>query len=163
MFSKYFSGRAIKTRNFVVKEWWLVVLGFSATLTAKVISWQSPKHWLSWLSHTNTITTFFPKTPPTFLICLSRDERQKYARNKVCLDLVSNSQPPGHDSDTLTIEPPRWMHGKGLNLWWYNKGLNSKQTRHLEKWYEQKTWHTSRRQVKTRGPWWSYIAHLSTK
>ena len=38
----------------------LVVLGFNATLTAKVISWQSVTH-VSWLSHTSTNTTFLAK------------------------------------------------------------------------------------------------------
>ena len=39
---------------------WLVVLRFNATLTAKVISWQSVTHiWVSWLSHTSRNTTFF--------------------------------------------------------------------------------------------------------
>ena len=37
---------------------------------------------------------------------LSRGKRQKYARNKVHLDWGSNSLPPGHESDTLTTEPP---------------------------------------------------------
>ena len=32
-------------------------------------------------------------------------ERRKYAGKKVCLSQVSNSQPPGHESDTLTTEP----------------------------------------------------------
>ena len=61
---------------------------------------------VSWLSHTSTNTVFFPKCT-TFLMCFSRDERQKYAGEKVHLDRVSNSQPPGHKSDTLTVEPPR--------------------------------------------------------
>ena len=63
---------------------------------------------VSWLSHTSTSTTFFPKQPTTFLTCFSIVERQKKARKKVCLNRVSNSQPTGHGSDTLTTEPPRW-------------------------------------------------------
>ena len=55
---------------------------------------------------------FFPKPLTTFLTCFSRGERQKYARKKVCLIQVSNSQPPGHESDTLTTEPP----GQGLRI-----------------------------------------------
>ena len=51
---------------------------------------------------------FFPKPPTTFLICFCRDKRGKYAGIKVRLNLGSNSQPPGHKSDTLTIEPPGW-------------------------------------------------------
>ena len=49
---------------------------------------------------------FFPKPPTTFLTCFCRGERRKYAVKKVRLNRVSNSQPPGHESDTLTTEPP---------------------------------------------------------
>ena len=49
---------------------------------------------------------FFPKPPTAFLICFCRCERRKYARKKSRLDWGSNSQPPGHESDTLTTEPP---------------------------------------------------------
>ena len=48
---------------------------------------------------------FFPKPKTTFLTCFYRDERQKYAVKKVCLNQGSNSQPPGPESDTLTTEP----------------------------------------------------------
>ena len=51
---------------------------------------------------------FFPKPPTTFPTCFCRGERQKYARNKVCLNWGSNSQSPGHESDTLTTEPAGW-------------------------------------------------------
>ena len=61
---------------------------------------------VSWLSHTSTNTTLFAKPPTTFLTCLSRGEMQKYAVKKVCLNRVSNSQPPGHESDMLITEPP---------------------------------------------------------
>ena len=57
---------------------------------------------------TSVLTQFFPKPPTTFLTYFSRGERRKYARNKVCLNQVSNSQPPGHESNKLTTEPPRW-------------------------------------------------------
>ena len=50
---------------------------------------------------------FFPKPPTTFLTCLCRGERQIYARKKGRLNRGSNSQPPGHESDTLTTESPR--------------------------------------------------------
>ena len=50
---------------------------------------------------------FFPKPPTTFLTCFCRGERQKYAGKKSHLNQGSNSQPPGHESDTLTTEPPR--------------------------------------------------------
>ena len=36
----------------------------------------------------------------------SRGERRNNAGKKVRLNRVSNSQPPGHESDTLTTEPP---------------------------------------------------------
>ena len=49
---------------------------------------------------------FFPKPPTTFLTCFCRGERRKYAGKKSRLNLGSNSQPPGHESDTLTTEPP---------------------------------------------------------
>ena len=84
---------------------WLVVLGFNAILTAKVISWRSR------LSHASTNTTFFPKPPTTFLTCFSRGERRNYAGKKFRLNRVLNSQPQGHESDTLTTEPP----GRGIS------------------------------------------------
>ena len=49
---------------------------------------------------------FFPKPLTTFLTCFCRGERRKYARKKSRLNRGSNSQPPGHESDTLTTEPP---------------------------------------------------------
>ena len=50
----------------------------------------------------------FPKPPTTFLTCFCRGERRKYAGKKSRLNRGSNSQPPGHESDTLTTEPPGW-------------------------------------------------------
>ena len=50
---------------------------------------------------------FFPKPPTNFVIYFSRGVRRKYAKKKISLNWVSNSQPPGHESDTLTTEPPR--------------------------------------------------------
>ena len=49
---------------------------------------------------------FFPKPPTTFLTCFCRGERQKHGGKKVRLNQGSNSQPSGHESDTLTNEPP---------------------------------------------------------
>ena len=49
---------------------------------------------------------FFPKPPTTFLTCFCRVERRKYAGKKVRLNRGWNSQPPGHESDTLTTVPP---------------------------------------------------------
>ena len=46
---------------------------------------------------------FFPKPTTTFLTCFSKG---KYAGKRVRLNQGSNSQPPGHESDTLTTEPP---------------------------------------------------------
>ena len=53
---------------------------------------------------------FFPKPPTTFLTCLCRSERRKYAGNKSRLNRGSNSQPSGHESDKLTTEPPGRGH-----------------------------------------------------
>ena len=50
---------------------------------------------------------FFPKPPTNFLTCFCRGERQKYAGKKSGLNQGSNSQPTGHESDTLTTEPTR--------------------------------------------------------
>ena len=55
---------------------------------------------------------FFPKPPTTFLTCFCRGEKRKYTGKKVRLNRGSNSQPPGHESDTLTTEPPRGGGGK---------------------------------------------------
>ena len=48
---------------------------------------------------------FFPKPPTTFLTCFCRGERRKYAGKKSRLNQGLNSQPLGHESDTLTTEP----------------------------------------------------------
>ena len=55
---------------------------------------------------------FFPKPPTTFLTFFSRGERRKYAGKKVGLNRVSNSQPPGHESDVLTTEPRGFLQVK---------------------------------------------------
>ena len=57
---------------------------------------------------------FFPKPPTTFLTCFCRGERRKYAGKKVCNNRGSNSQPPGHESDTLTTEP----RGRKIRVTW---------------------------------------------
>ena len=89
---------------------WLDVLGFNATLTARVISWQSVTHMFPGFLTPVLTQLFLPKPQTTFLTCLCRGERQKYARKKSRLNRGSNSQPPGHESDTLTTEPP----GRGV-------------------------------------------------
>ena len=85
---------------------WLVLLGFNATLTAKVISWRSVTHVFPGFLTPVLTRLFFPKPPTTFLTCFHRGERQKYAEKKGHLNRGSNSQPPGRESDTLTTEPP---------------------------------------------------------
>ena len=49
---------------------------------------------------------FFPKPPTTFLKRFCRGERRKYAGKKSRLNRGSKSQPPSHESDMLTTEPP---------------------------------------------------------
>ena len=89
----------------------VVVSGFNATLTAKVISWRSVTHmFLGFLTLALTLL-FFPNPPTTFLTCICRGERRKYAGKKSRLNRGSNSySAPGHESDTLTTEPP----GRGI-------------------------------------------------
>ena len=55
---------------------------------------------------------FFPKPPSTLLTCLSRRRRRKYAEETDRLNRVSNSQQRGHESETLTTEPPGRDMGK---------------------------------------------------
>ena len=61
----------------------------------------------------------FPKPLTTFLTCFSRGERRKYAEKKFHPNRVLNSQPWGHESNTLTA-PPGWLSGErvGLMTWW---------------------------------------------
>ena len=71
------------------------------------MSWRSVTHMCRFGFLTPVLTQlFFPKPPTTFLTCFCRAERRKYAGKKVHLNRGSNSQPPGHESDTLTTEPP---------------------------------------------------------
>ena len=49
---------------------------------------------------------FFPKPPTTLLTCFCKSERRKSAGKKRRVNRGSNSQPRGHESDTLTTEPP---------------------------------------------------------
>ena len=84
---------------------WLVVQGFNPTLTAKVISRQSLTHVFPGFPTPVLTQLFIPKPPTTFLTCFCRGERRKYAGKKSRLNRGSNSQPPGHESDTLTTEP----------------------------------------------------------
>ena len=59
---------------------------------------------------------FFPKPPTTFFTCFCRGERRKYAGKKSRLNQGSNSQPPGHESDMLTTEPPRQGEASELEV-----------------------------------------------
>ena len=84
---------------------WLVVLRFKAFLTAKVISWRLVMHmcFLAFLHQYERLSF----QSHQLLFC--RGERRKYTGKKSCLKRV-NSQPPGHESDTLTTE----QHGRGI-------------------------------------------------
>ena len=70
---------------------------------------------------------FFPKPPTTFLTCFCRGERRKYAGKKSRLNRGSNSQPPGHESDTLTTEPPgrgcKKKDKEGYWKWFVNRDV----------------------------------------
>ena len=61
---------------------------------------------------------FLPKPPTTFPTCFCRGERRKYAGKKSRLDWGSNSEPQGHESDTLTTDPTRrgFNHLKDTNF-----------------------------------------------
>ena len=67
---------------------------------------------------------FLPKPLTTFLTCFCRGERRKYAGEKCRLNQGLNSQPPGHESDSLTTEPPRWGKLSSYSLI-YAKDLDS--------------------------------------
>ena len=69
---------------------------------------------------------FFPKPPTTILTCFCRGEKRKNAGKKSRLNQGLNSLPPGHESNTLTTEPPGRgkilfgkgrKHGKGQKCW----------------------------------------------
>ena len=64
---------------------------------------------------------FFPKPPTTFLTC--RGERRKYLGKKDRLNRGSNSQSPGHDSNTLTTEAPPPTHTPQAGLMCENEYL----------------------------------------
>ena len=83
---------------------WLVVLGFDSY--GHVMAVRDAYVFSGFLTPGLT-QLFFPKPPTTFLACFCRGVRQKYARKKSRLNGGSNSQPPGHESDMLTTEPPR--------------------------------------------------------
>ena len=73
---------------------------------------------------------FFPKPQTTFLTCFCSGERRKYTGKKSRLNRGSNSQPPGHESDMLTTEPPvrgeknSGLHGRNIVVKRGNTGDN---------------------------------------
>ena len=85
---------------------WLVVLRFNATLTGHIMVVSDAYVFPGFLTPVLT-QLFFPKPQTTFLTCFCRGERQKYARKKSHLNRGLNSQPPGHETETLTTEPSR--------------------------------------------------------
>ena len=93
---------------------WLVVLGFNATLTAKVIIIMAAGDAHVFPGFLTQVLTqlIFQKPPATFLRCFCRDERRTYAEKKVHFNRGSNSKPADHEFDRLTAEPP----GQGVIL-----------------------------------------------
>ena len=62
---------------------WLVVLGFNATLTAKVTAISDAYVFPGFLTLVQVLTQiFFPTPPTTFLRYICRGERRKYAGKK---------------------------------------------------------------------------------
>ena len=95
---------------------WLVVLGFNATLTAKVISWQSVTHMFPCFLTPVLTQIFFPKPPNTFLACFCRGERQKYAGKKVA---STGDRTHNHQVMSLTCSP--LSHPGGAN--WFGHSV----------------------------------------
>ena len=92
--------------------WLLVVLGFNATLTAKVISWRSMTH-MCFLAFSHLTQPFFPKPPTTFLTCFCKGERRKYAGKKSRLD---RDRTHNHQVMSLTRSP--LSHQGGAMCFW---------------------------------------------
>ena len=78
---------------------------------------------------------FFPKPQTIFLTC--RGERRKYAGKKVRLNRESNSQPPGHESDTLPTESP----GRGVSAAYATRFLTAGQLARSEAYFVQNNAH----------------------
>ena len=91
------------------KQWlvgWLVVLGFNATLTTKVISWRSVTH-VCFLAFSHQCYHKFSFQSHKLLFShASAKVRGENTPERSRLNRGSNSQPPGHESNTLTTEPP---------------------------------------------------------
>ena len=83
---------------------------------------------------------FFPKPPTTFSNASAEVRGEKYARKKSRLNWELNSQPPGHESNRLTTEPPDWKKITGIqaiddteNLCKFNNNLNKCRLHHMNK------------------------------
>ena len=93
---------------------WLVVFRFNATVNnsyGHIMAVGDAHVFPGFLTPVVTQLSF-PKPPTTFLTCSWRGENTLEAGKKVCLNWESSSQPPGHESDSLTTEPP----GRDVNL-----------------------------------------------
>ena len=73
-----------------------------------------------------------------------RGMRQKYTGKKVYLNQVSNSQSQGHESDTLTIEPPRW--GQNQSYCSLNKRIRFSAVTHNDGCFSFLQWKTMSQQ-----------------
>ena len=100
---------------------WLVVMGFNATLTAKVISWQSVTHAFPGFLTPVLTQLFFPKPPITFLTCFCRVARRIYAGKKSRLNRGSNSH---HQVTSPTCSP--MSHPGGAKIHVYSCGKQCK-------------------------------------
>ena len=83
---------------------------FNATLTAKVISWRLMTHMTvfpGFLTPVDLLTQLFFQSDRLLFSHSSAEVRGENTPGRtVRLNRRSNSQPPGHESDTLTTEPP---------------------------------------------------------
>ena len=78
---------------------------FNATFTARVISWRSVTHVFSGFL-TPVLTPLSFQRRYLLFIHSSAEVKGENKKKKVHLNRVSNSRPPGHESNTLTTEPP---------------------------------------------------------
>ena len=107
---------------------WLVVLSFNATLTTKELlktventiqsinqsinqqlrSYNCGRRrtCVTWLSHTSNNTNSFPNHLLLISYASAEVRGENTPKKKFRLNRLSNLQPPSHESDTLTTEPP---------------------------------------------------------
>ena len=85
-----------------VKKVGFFYLGWNCTLTQLYIMSVGDAHVFPGFFTPVLTQVVFPKPPTTIPTCFCRGERRKYAGKKVHLNWGSNSQPPCHESDTLT-------------------------------------------------------------